>query len=311
MEQEQGKGFRPASSGNGHIYYQVWTPPDDAAPRAVIQIAHGMSETLARYIPFAQYLAASGFVVCMNEHAGHGPYAETLGYFARRNGTDYLVEDMKRLMDEVNEAYNPDGKLPVFLLGHSMGSFLARLYAARYGKQLAGLVLSGTSGKVLGVGAGKAIATVQKKAKGPESTGKLLTVIVFGTYNRKIKNPVNRVAWLSRDDAVCKAYRQDPYCGFRFTAGGYYDLFYMNGKVNRARWYKKVPAQLPILLFSGSDDPVGAYGKGVIEVYRKLRQSGHADVTATLYPGGRHEMLNEINKEEVYADTLHWLLARI
>ncbi|MDR3072209.1 MAG: lysophospholipase [Clostridiales Family XIII bacterium] len=311
MKIEKKQWFRPAASGREDIFSQLWVCEDKSRLRAIVQVAHGMSETVERYDDFSQFLAQHGFLVCMNEHAGHGQHAKTLGYFSEKNGAHFLTEDMKNLMDEVTTEYNADARLPVFLMGHSMGSFLAREYITQYGEVLRGVILSGTAGKNAALALGKTLARIQKKAKGDQSVGKMLTIMAFGSYCKKIENPVNRCAWLSRDEAVCIAYQQDPYCGFPFTASGFYDLFALMEEVNHKSWAAKVPKDLSIFLFSGSDDPVGGYGKGVIEVYRSLISSGHEDVTATLYPGGRHEMLNEINKEEVYADVVAWLESKI
>jgi alpha-beta hydrolase superfamily lysophospholipase len=267
-----------------------------------------MAEHSARYDEFARFLAEQGYVVCMNEHAGHGEHAKTLGYFAPENGLDHVVTDMKTLMDEVSEQYPG---LPLFLLGHSMGSFLARKYITLYGDTLSGCILSGTAGRNAALGVGKTLAATQKKLKGPKSPGKLISVIAFGAYNKRIENPVNSSAWLSTVDDACVAFRKDPYCGFIFTAGGYYDLFSLIQDITSKKWPYRIPTGLPLYLFSGSEDPVGDYGRGPIDVYKELKAAGIRDVEIKLYPGGRHEMLNEANKEEVYKETLEWLDRRI
>ena len=293
--------MRHASSGHEDILSKRWVGDEKLA---IVQISHGMSEHVERYNDFAEYLANHGFVVYMNEHAGHGEHADTLGFFADENGKEHVVTDMKTLHDEAVEDF-PD--LPVFLLGHSMGSFLARKYITHYGNELAGCILSGTSGSNPALGVGQLIANLQKKIKGPKSRGKFLTFMAFGSYLKRIKHPINANAWISRDDEVCKVYKNDKYCGFNFTAGGFSDLFSLLKEINQKDWAEKVPAQLPIYLFSGTEDPVGLYGKGVEEIFEKLRNSNHKDLTMKLYKGGRHEMLNELNKEEVYEDTLKWL----
>jgi alpha-beta hydrolase superfamily lysophospholipase len=211
---------------------------------------------------------------------------------------------MKALMEELTERY---AGLPSFLLGHSMGSFLARKYVALYGEELSGCILSGTMGKNVALPLGKFLSTLQKKLKGPKSKGRLLTAISFGSYNRRIENPVNRCAWLSTVDEVCVDYRNDELCAFPFTAGGFYDLFTLLGEISAGDWAKRVPAALPLYIFSGEEDPVGGYGKGPREVYDALAQAGCADLTLKLYPGGRHEMLNEVNRREVYDDVLAWM----
>jgi alpha-beta hydrolase superfamily lysophospholipase len=267
-----------------------------------------MAEHPQRYDDFARFLAGRGYCVYMNEHAGHGQCAETLGYFAERDGMNHVVSDMRSLMEY---AAGEHPGVPTFLIGHSMGSFLSRKYITMYGGELAGCVLSGTAGPNPLLGLGLALSALQKKFKGPKSEGRLLTKIAFGTYTKKIENPVNMSAWLSTVDDVCVEYANDKYCGFCFTAAGYNDLFHLMGEVNSKDWAGKVPSGLPLFLLSGDADPVGDYGKGVLTVYNRLIETGHEDTELKLYPGGRHEMLNEVNKEEVYADIAAWMDARV
>jgi alpha-beta hydrolase superfamily lysophospholipase len=301
---EKKSWMRPAGSGDGEVFSQMWTGD---AKRGILQIAHGMAEHSERYDRFARFMAENGFVVCMNDHAGHGPHAATHGYFAERDGWDCLLRDMKSLMDETAAAY---AGLPVFLMGHSMGSFLARSYVTRYAG-LSGCVLSGTMGHNGGLGLGKWLAGVQKKIKGPKSEGKFLQKLMTGGFNGRIENPASKNAWLSTVDDTVRLYDADQNCGFAFTASGYYDMFSGIIEATAPEWAGKVPAELPVYLFSGGEDPVGAYGKGPREVYDALQKTGHEDVTLKLYPGKRHEMLNESNRDEVYRDVLGWLEARL
>jgi alpha-beta hydrolase superfamily lysophospholipase len=322
--------LRPASSGQEDIFSRLWLPeteagtaavPDAVAanPRAVIQIAHGMAEHSARYDDFARFLTRSGFIVCMNDHAGHGPHADgqgTLGYFADKNGPEHIIRDMHTLFDAAcGQDLLPAPlkgvfpSLPKFLLGHSMGSFLSRMYITRYGDELAGCILSGTMGNNAALAAGKALAVLQVKVKGPKSPGILLSKVAFGSYNKRIEKPVSGNAWLCSDDDVCRKYDDDPYCGFPFTALGFVDLFTIMQEISAPGWAASVPKTLPIYIFSGAEDPVGAYGKGPAEVYDRLKRTGHEDLTLKIYPGGRHEMLNESNKTEVYEDILAWIRA--
>lgn len=294
----------PASSGEGEVFSRLWEP---SAPRAVLQIAHGMSEHSARYEDFAVFLVSHGFAVCMNDHAGHGKSADIKGYFAKKDGWGCLLRDMNRLEKEMRARYPG---LPVFLMGHSMGSFLARAYIARY-HGLAGCILSGTAGHNPGVFVGRAIAAVQKRIFGPKSQGRLLNKMAFGGYNKQIQNPINEFAWLSSVDEVPRNYAEDEFCGFPFTASGFSDLFAGLAEIGSKGWAYRVPLELPVYLFSGEEDPVGAYGKGPREVYKALRASGHRNVELKLYPGARHEVLNETCKAQAYEDTLRWLLARL
>jgi alpha-beta hydrolase superfamily lysophospholipase len=267
-----------------------------------------MCEYAGRYDHFARFLAEHGFAVYMNEHAGHGRCAQTLGYFADEDGMDFVVRDMLSL-DEVIRAEQPG--VPVFLLGHSMGSFLARKYITTHGGTLSGCLLSGTAGSNPLLFLGRGIAAAQKRLLGPKSQGRLLSALTFGSFTKRIKHPVNHRAWLSREDSVCKDFQVDYLCGFHFTASGFADLYGLTREVNLPGWAGQVPKDLPIYLFAGAEDPVGNYGKGVQEVYQRLKQAGVADVSVTLYPGARHETLNETNRDEVYADTLAWLEAHL
>jgi alpha-beta hydrolase superfamily lysophospholipase len=304
---ERKEWLRPASSGREDILSLSWISILDA-PKAIVIIAHGMSETAVRYDLFARFLAEAGYAVYMNEHAGHGVHAETLGYFAEKNGMEYLIKDMKSLQDEATTAYPG---MPVFLFGHSMGSFLSRRYITKYGDALAGCILSGTAGDNSALGLAKFLSSTQKAIKGPKSPGVLITKIAFGSYTNKIDKPVNAAAWLTRDDDICFKYAADPYMGFPFTAAGYLDMFTLMGQVSGMKWAKQVPIELPIFIFSGDADPVGGYGKGVKQVHSRLREVGVKDLKMKLYPEGRHEMLNELNKEEVFADIQEWLDAHL
>ena len=284
----------PSAEGR-EIYTRVWS---GEAQKAIVLIAHGMSEHGGRYSDFAAFLARHGYVVCIGDHMGHGHTAGVKGYFGETGGVDRLIGDL-RILHERMKQLAPEA--PCFLLGHSMGSFLARKYMAAYGDDLAGCILSGT------MGPGKPI---QKKLKGGKSVGKLLSGISFGSHNKRIEHPVNRCAWLSTVDRVCIDYVEDPHCGFYFTAAGYYDLFSVLKEVNAPGWAALVPKDLPVYLFSGEADPVGDYGKGPQQVFGALKSAGLTDVELKLYPEGRHEMLNEVNRSEVYDDVLRWLEER-
>lgn len=303
MPVEVNEWFRPASSGWGQIFSRSWVE-ESTDPRAVIVIAHGMAEHSGRYDHFARYLAGNGFAVYMNDHAGHGRSAQIKGHFADKDGWECVVKDLNALMDQAAERHPG---LPIFLMGHSMGSFLTRSFIVRYGERLAGCVICGTMGKNPGVPVGRAIAAAQIKLMGPRSSGRRIDKISSAGYNKRIENPVNSSAWLSTDDAVCRAFEADPLSNFPFTAAGYRDLFVGLSEISSPQWAQKVPKELPILLIAGDQDPVGNYGEGPKQVAEWLQAAGVRSVQLKLYPGMRHEVLNEIGKEEVYADVLGWL----
>ena len=299
--------FRPASSGWGQIFSRSWVE-EGSEPRAVIVIAHGMAEHSGRYDNFARFLCENGFAVYMNDHAGHGRSAQIKGHFADKDGWECVVKDLNALMDQAAERHPG---LPVFLMGHSMGSFLSRSFIARYGERLSGCVVCGTMGKNPGVPLGKAIASAQIRLMGPRSRGDRISKLTAAGYNRRIENPVNGSAWLSTDDAVCKAFEADPLCNFPFTAAGYRDLFVGLSEISSPEWARKVPKGLPLFLIAGDQDPVGSYGEGPKQVAAWLREAGVRNVQLKLYPGMRHEVLNEIGKDEVYQDVLGWLEERL
>ena len=297
--------FRKASSGEGEIFCREWRPEQ---PLAILQIAHGMAEHSGRYQVFAAFLAENGFLVCMEDHAGHGPHAQIKGHFANKDGWEHVLTDMKGLMDEVS-AEHP--QLPLLLMGHSMGSFLARSYIIRYGEKLSGCILMGTAGPMGAVRWGKGIAKLQMMLEGPRVPSPLLAAMATGPYNRRIKHPVNRSAWICSGERVALDFEADPHCAFIFTAAGYYDMFTGLLEINSKEWAEKVPRDMPIFLLAGEEDAVGNYGKGVREVAKMLEETGHDRVTLKLYPGLRHELINEVRKEEVYQDILHWLNAAL
>ncbi len=297
--------FRPASSGWGQIFSRSWVEEE---PRAVLVIAHGMAEHSGRYDPFARFMAEHGFAVYMNDHAGHGRSAQIKGHFADKDGWECVVRDLHALACQAGERHPG---LPVFLMGHSMGSFLSRSYIARYGQELKGCVLCGTMGKNPAVPAGKAMASLQARIMGPRSTGKKLNQLATTGYNKRIANPVNASAWLSTDDQVCRDFEADPLSNFPFTAAGYRDLFTGLSEISSPSWARRVPQELPVFLVAGDQDPVGQYGEGPRQVAEMLRAAGVRDVRLKLYPGMRHEILNENGKEEPCQDILDWLAQRL
>ncbi|MEG1551080.1 MAG: alpha/beta hydrolase [Oscillospiraceae bacterium] len=294
-----------SASGLCDIYAQSAAPDDFGSVKGVVQIAHGMAEHSNRYARFAMELCKNGYAVYINDHLGHGTSVATddeLGFFGD-NGDIALVEDMKQLSDIAMAEY-PD--LPFFVFGHSMGSFLARAYAAKYGSNIDGLVLSGTAGANPAAAMGIKLANYFEKTEGKLYRSELLDSIAFGKYNKKTAKKT-KFDWLSRDEKEVEKYIDDPYCGFVFTANGFKTLFTLLKNISSNKWYKSVPTALQIMMISGENDPVGEYGKGVTSVYRDLRKTGHTNTYLKLYPEARHEILNEINKDEVMADIIMWL----
>lgn len=289
----------------GVLYY-----PCTEIPRGILQIAHGMAEHIERYDDFMHAVSDAGFIVCGHDHLGHGKTAENeseYGYFAKKDGWRTVVNDVRAFGNAIAQQYPG---LPHFLLGHSMGSFLARAAAAIYPKDYNALIIMGTGGpnplSTIGLG----LTSVIKRIKGEKHVSKLTLGLTFGAYNKRTESK-DPYAWLTCDEALLRKHNEDPLCLFPFTVSAMNDLIAVQKAVNQPSWYQKIPKALPILIVSGEEDPVGAYGKGVTEVYEGLLKEGCADVTYNLYPNMRHEILNEIGKEAVYADIISFLNAQI
>lgn len=294
-----------SSDGKSEVAAYFFETPS-ADPRAVVQISHGMCEHLGRYEAFARYLNDRGIFVCGNDHLGHGLTSGTAGmdgYFADRDGRFYVLHDLKQMNRLARARY---GDIPVILLGHSMGSFFARWFACEYPDGVDGLILSGTGGPSAMIRLGVWLSALLVRLYGPRHVSSFLQHAGMGSYVRRIENPVTEYDWISRDEQVVRTYAQDPKCTFPFTAGAYHELLTVHAAVNRRSWARQIRRDLPIYLFSGDQDPVGDYGRGVETVFARLCQAGIEDVTCRIYPGGRHEMLNEINREQVFEEVADW-----
>ena len=280
--------------------------PENGGPRlkGAVLIVHGMSEHSGRYDHFASFLADKGLSVYAFDLRGHGKTGEAArapGIFAESNGWYKVVEDIELWTGHIRSEH-PD--YPLFLFGHSMGSFLSRSYASLHGERLAGLVLSGTGGDPgLAATLGLLIARIAVSINGPEAESFLMDQLLFGAYARTVKNRRTRFDWLSRDDKTVDDYMADPLCGRVFTAGFYLDLIRGVRDLHKPANVRKTPLTLPIYLFSGSRDPVGGFSRGVTQVYKTYRKAGVQNLTLKFYSGARHEMLNETNRDEVYRDT--------
>ena len=282
--------------------------PAQGKPRAVVQLVHGMVEHIHRYEATAERLSKAGFAVVGHTHLGHGALAETKGYFAPKDGWDALLEDTHSLRVLTQREYPG---LPYFLLGHSMGSCVVRTYCLKHEKGLAGVILSGTGhfDKPI-VAAGKLIADIQCAVGMEKKPSELLKKISFGGYLKGIEDVQTGNEWISRDREAVARYSADPLCGFTFTAGAYRDMF-----TGLSRLYpEKLGAMykdIPVYLFAGDKDPVGAQGAGVAKVADEIRKAGVTDVEVKLYPGGRHEMFNELNREEAWDDLIQWIDSKL
>ncbi|KAB3528834.1 alpha/beta hydrolase [Alkaliphilus serpentinus] len=290
------------------IHYKIWLPPDEIKLKAVLQIAHGMAEHSGRYEEFATFLTNHGYGVYANDHIGHGKTAESseeLGFLAEEEGWQRVVKDMQQLTSLI-KGQHPD--TPIFILGHSMGSLLTRTYIQKYGKEVMGVILSGTSGKAgLSGELGLLICKLETIRLGKRGRSKLMDNLMFGGFNQGFEPTRTKFDWLTSDKIEVDKYIYDDFCGGVCTTSFYKDIILGLKEANSADGLKNIPKELPILIFSGEKDPVGKDGKGVTEVYEDYTSGGFDDVSLKLYKDGRHEMLNECNKEEVYRDILGWL----
>jgi alpha-beta hydrolase superfamily lysophospholipase len=301
------ENFKFKSSDGTNIFVNKWSLEEDAKPKGVIQIAHGMAEHSYRYSGFAQALTSDGFAVYANDHRGHGKTAasEDIGYFSDENGWNLVVEDMHTLTNIIKRE-NPN--VPVFLLGHSMGSFLSRTYIQQYSKDTAGVILCGTGGDLGLLGnIGMLIAKREIKRIGKRARSKRMDKLSFGNFNKAFKPNRTNFDWLSRDNKEVDKYIKDPLCGEVFTAGFFYDMLGGLKELMKKENIEKIRKELPIYLISGEKDPVGKNTKGVLQAYESYNKAGIKDISYKFYTDARHEILNETNKEEVYKDIIIWL----
>lgn len=291
------------SYGKGRIHYCRWTP--EGSPRAVLQIIHGIAEYIERYDEFAEFLCSQGFLVVAEDHMGHGKSAGDLpGYFT--GGWQTAVADSYHLLKMTKEEF-PD--LPYVLLGHSMGSFMARTILCKYpGSGICAAILSGTGWQnraVLPVGYAVCAAACLKE--GETHPSQFLEKMIFGAYNQRVEHPRTKFDWLTRDNKIVDAYIAHPSCGFTASAGLMRDLMEGLMYIEKPDNLKKMDRNLPVLFIAGQDDPVGNYGKGVLHTAQAFWNLPMKQVEQKIYPLCRHEILNEINRQEVYEDILRWL----
>lgn len=294
----------PSSDGVHDLSGVVYHPP--AAPVGIFQISHGMTEHMARYDRFMRELAASGWLACGYDHLGHGHTAADpadLGFIASRGGDDLLLRDVAIFAEAMGTRFGAD--LPLVLMGHSMGSFIARLATEKYVKPHK-LIIMGTGGPNPVAGLGLCVVAMVKAFRGERHISPFVESLAFGGYNKRFGEDAHPKAWLSKDPAVREAYMEDPFCTFHFTVSAMGDLIRMNRDCNRPAWFRSIPDGLPILLVSGGNDPVGDYGDGVLKVRNLLVKEGK-NVTCRLYGGFRHEILNDASHPRVVADILSFL----
>jgi len=280
----------------------------NSKPLAVLQIVHGMAEHATRYDDFATFLVKNNIAIYANDHRGHGLTAGTVdntGFFADNNGWEVVTDNVYLLTEQIKKD-NPD--IPVYILGHSMGSLIARTFMAKYPDAVNGIILSGTSyNPSLLLSFGKLVANIQRMFAGKKHRSKLLDTLSFGKFNNKFKPARTKFDWLSRDEKQVDNYINDPYCGFICTASFYRDLFKGILNIQKKSTIEKYKKDLPLLIISGEMDAVGNFTFGVQKICNIIKSSGIKDIELKFYKDSRHEILNEINNKEVYIDILNWL----
>ncbi|MBR4869645.1 MAG: lysophospholipase [Oscillospiraceae bacterium] len=299
--------FFPGADGVSRIHAVEWLP-DNGEVTAVLQIAHGIAEYALRYAPFAEYLAENGFAVVANDHMGHGKTeGQSPIFFGPENGWMNAVDDMYTLFDLTHKAYPT---APYFLLGHSMGSFLARTFLIRYPGVLSGAIIMGTGQMSPAiVTAGRAVARLQSKKVGWDKPSDTVTALAFGSYNKAFAPNRTGFDWLSANEENVDRYIADPLCGADSSVGLFHDMLGGLLFIGKQSNLEKMNIYTPVLFVAGDKDPVGDMGKGVRKAHASFRKAGVRDLQLKLYPDMRHEILNETGREEVYADLLNWLSA--
>ena len=292
------------------IYAKKWYDETKDEYKGVIQLVHGMEEHIGRYDEFALFLANNGFIVVGHDHLGHGKTAKTddeLGFFGFKDGWFCLAKDIHILQNKIKNEYP---NLPYIIMGHSMGSLLTRTYLTLYNDKLNGAIITGTSGQKAGLLTGYLLAKLIVMFKGKKYKSKLLASLVTGSFNRQFKPNKTSVDWTTSDEKIIEEHIKDTNPNCKVTASSYLELFKGSMYLNKKKNIEKTP-NIPILIFSGDKDPVGENGKGVKRVDYMLKETGKEDVTLKLFPNGRHEMLNEINREEVFEFVLEWIESKI
>lgn len=295
------------------LHGYIWWPREGEVPRAAVQLVHGMAEHIGRYDEFARYLNSKGFVVFGHDHIGHGKSVaspDDYGHIPVEGGMDILVDDVHHVRTEVLARLSGTyGQLPpLFLFGHSMGSFVVRAYLSRHAYGLAGAIICGTGFMPPRTSAaGNKLACVIAKTRGERYHSKVLHKMGVGSYAQDIENPETELDWLSFNRENVQRYIADPECGFMFTAGGYATVTDLMRYVCTRECVESYPKNLPLLYIAGTEDPVGECGEGVSRAADLAHAAGVVDVRCRLYSGMRHEILNELGRQVVFDDIVSWM----
>ncbi len=294
-----------------NICVHYWIPDGDV--KGVVQLFHGMVEHAMRYDRFGSILAENGYALVADDHRGHGQTARdaewnsngVFGYLADGDGFERVVQDEIKITRKIKEDF-PNKK--IFVLGHSFGSVVAQAYIEENSTDIAGCIISGTTGpQSAGATVGGIIAEISRKVHGKYHISGTINKMTFGSYNKRIKNPASKNDWLTRDSMIVQLYDGDLWCGFTPTVSFFCDLFRGVRRVVRKKAVSNIMATLPIFFIYGAEDPTGRYGKGPHAVFEMYKKVGIKDVEEKCYEGARHELLNELCHEQVEKDILQWL----
>lgn len=280
--------------------------PDDPKLKGVIQISHGMCEMKERYTEFMEYMARNGYACIIHDHRGHGNSVKDkthLGYMYG-GGAEALVQDLHQITMQAKARWP---QAPFILLGHSMGSLVARVYLKKYDGDIQALILSGSPGKNPALFAGKTICRIQKLLCGANRPSRLLETLSFGSFASKFAAEKSRFAWCCSDPKVVEAYDASPECGFTFTVDGYEALFKLMEETYNSKGWACTKPKLPILFIGGSEDPCIGGARKYKKAIEHLRTQGYSNIRGKLYPGMRHEILLETIKYDVYGDIVKYL----
>lgn len=301
--------YYPSKDGNTEIHAVEWRPEGDA--KAVLQICHGMVEHISRYEDFAEFLCDHGYCVVGNDHLGHGKSVQSIteyGFFEESNGNACVLGDIHTLRQRTAGRY-PD--IPYFMMGHSMGSILLRQYIQMYGTGLSGAIMIGVVAERSSVQleAGRMLCAAIAALRGWHHKSYFVDGLVIGEFEKRTKKegPHSRRLWITSDREMMERYLSDPLCMFTFTVNAYYSMFTGMLEMQKRERVAMIPKALPIHFAAGTEDPVGDFGSGVEKVYEKYKAAGIGDVSIRLYPGDRHELLNETDRAQVYEDLLAWM----
>ncbi len=292
------------TNDRNRLYVNVWLPL--TSPRAVVMLSHGMAEHSGRYDRLGGALAQAGVALYAHDQRGHGRTGAhgVLGHYADENGWDKVVDDLASLKATINQRHP---HTPVFLLGHSMGSFIAQAYLLQHSASLQGAVLSGSNFQpVSRYRSAAVVARIERWRQGATGRSALIDFLSFGSFNNKFKPARTPFDWLSRDPDEVAKYINDPLCGFRCTNQFWLDMLGGLQQISTPSSLAQIDKNLPTLIMGGECDPVNE-GKRLKDLADALTATDHRFVTLKIYPQARHEILNETNREEVTRDLLAWL----